>query len=143
MESAGRCLVGAACLALIAGEAPAQEVSSAEAPEYIQEASRPYRGPPSGEEVGELLERWRADGGFVDPVDRIVGARLWRRTGDIGKALSLLTGLPEDGPVMALARYERARILFELTHCPYEYSISWGCATRAARETLKEVRSRN
>jgi hypothetical protein len=102
------------CFSLVAGEAPAQEAPSADTPEYILDASRPYREPPSAQEVSELLERWRSDGGLTEPMDRIVASRLWRRAGDISKALSLLTGLPEAGPVIALARYERARILFEL-----------------------------
>jgi hypothetical protein len=114
LESAGRFLVSVACLCLFAGEAPAQDTTPAGLPDYIQEASRPYRGPPSADEVTELLARWRADGGLTEPMDRLVGARLWRRAGDARRALSLLTGLPESGPVVALARYERARILFEL-----------------------------
>lgn len=114
LDSAGRYLAAVACLSLLAGEAPAQDTAPTEVPEYIQEASRPYRGPPNAEEVSELLERWRAGGGLTEPRHRIVGTRLWRRAGDMDRALSLITGLPENGPLVALARYERARVIFEL-----------------------------
>lgn len=83
-------------------------------PDYIREASTPFRSPPDSAEVAELLDRWRADGGLREANDRIVGARLWRRAGEAGAAFDLLGVLPEVGPRAALARLERARIGLEL-----------------------------
>jgi hypothetical protein len=148
LKPARRCLVSAVCLSLLVGEAPAQEIQPQGLPEYIQEASRPYRGPPSAEEVTELLARWRADGGLAEPAHRIAGTRLWRRAGDISKALALLTGLPEDGPVTALARYERARILFELgdeqdaaSWAPLDWNAACEAIAQLTGEQAVELRS--
>jgi len=110
-------VLSAACAFLSFGTALQAQTSTSpanEIPTYITEALTPFRGPPDREEVAELLARWQTDGGLVEAHDRIVGARLWRRAGERGEALGLLGYLPEDGPLAALARYERARVLFEL-----------------------------
>jgi hypothetical protein len=110
-------ILTAACAFLSFGTALSAQTpapSVVEPPDYIVEALTPFRGPPSYEEVVDLLARWQTDGGLVEAHDRIVGARLFRRAGERDKALGLLGFLPEDGPLAALARYERARVLFEL-----------------------------
>lgn len=84
-------------------------------PEYIEQALSPFNRPPKPGEVEDLLGRWRSEGGLRSPEDRILGARLWRLAGERTAALDLLGSLPGDeGGAMALARFERARVLFEL-----------------------------
>lgn len=112
--TAGRLSLALACAFLSLGTAQPADAHVPDLPEYIQKALTPFRSPPSPLEVAELLDRWQADGGLRDAHDRIIGARLWRLAGESGRALALLDPFPEDGPLQALARYERARILFEL-----------------------------
>jgi len=104
-----------ACASLSLGAARPVDAGAPDIPEYIQAALTPFRSPPEPGEVADLLGRWRAEGGLREAYDRIVGTRLWRRAGDAAQALGLLGALPnDDGPLRALARYERARVLFEL-----------------------------
>ncbi len=125
---------GAARPAHLPSHAPVPTPSIDDLPDYIVAALTAFRGPPSSEEVAGLLTRWRADGGLRDAHDRIVGARLWRRAGELEEALRLLGSLPEDGPMAALARYERARVLFELGddyQAMRRAPIDWQAACRA------------
>ncbi len=115
--TAGGPILAVACAFLSSGTVRPAQTSAPAAdtiPSYVVEALTPFRGPPSYEEVAELVARWRADGGLIDAHDRIVSARLWRRAGEPDEALVLLGTLPEDGPLAPLARYERARVRFEL-----------------------------
>lgn len=83
-------------------------------PDYVLEALTPFRAPPDSAEVAMLLERWRTDGGLRVARERIIGARLLRRAGQMAPALDLLGELPDAGPSAALARLERARVGLEL-----------------------------
>lgn len=107
---------------------------SPDPPEYIEDALTPFREPPDSAEVAGLLERWRADGGLREARDRILGARLWRRAGEVEPALELLGALPETGPLAALARLERARVGLELDaggSTPWRGPTDWRAACRA------------
>lgn len=135
--AARRVTLVVACVFLSFGAARPASVripSIDDLPEYIVEALTVFRGPPSSEEVASLLARWRNDGGLRDAYDRIVGARLWRRAGELDEALTLLGALPDSGPLAALARYERARVLFELgddVQATRSAPADWHAACRA------------
>lgn len=104
----------AAAVGVVIGAVPASPVGE-DLPEYIEQALSPFNRPPRPDEVKDLLDRWRSDGGLRSAKDRVVGARLWRLAGERTAALDLL-GSPdaEDRAALALARFERARVLFEL-----------------------------
>lgn len=89
-------------------------------PEYVREALTEFRAPPDSAEVAGLLARWREERGLRTTIERIIGARLWRRAGHAGPALAML-GEPSpsaSGPPRsadgALTLLERARIRLEL-----------------------------
>ncbi|MFQ5530926.1 MAG: hypothetical protein ACE5FP_11345, partial [Gemmatimonadota bacterium] len=132
--AAGRLTLALACASLFIGAARPADAGAPDLPEYIQKALTPFRGPPSPEEVAGLLERWRAEGGLRETHDRIIGARLWRRAGEVDRALELLGELPPDRPFRALARYERARVLFELgddNEATHRAPFDWHAACRS------------
>lgn len=100
----------------LAQEAPARvalHASSLEAPAPVARLLDPYRGDPDAAEVEHLLrEQARATGFPRTPDDAVLVARLWRRAGDAGRALTALEAIPmaETG---SLALLERARVLLE------------------------------
>lgn len=97
-------------------ETPARvmlHASSLEAPASVAKLLDPYRGDPGATEVEHLLgEQARATGFPRTPEDAVLVARLWRRAGDPGRALTALEAIPmaETG---SLALLERARVLLE------------------------------
>ncbi|MFW6083873.1 MAG: hypothetical protein ACODAA_01530 [Gemmatimonadota bacterium] len=120
--SAGRSalLASLAILASGAGGAatdPSGDDPPDDPPEYVREASTPFRAPPDSVEVAGLLERWRSDGGLRTTEDRLLGARLWRRAGRAEAALALLDEIPGGAPTSATAALgvlERGRVRLEL-----------------------------
>ena len=94
-------------------ERVALHASSLEAPAAIARLLNPYRGDPDADEVERLLaEQARATGFPRTPEDAVLVARLWRRAGDVGRALTTLEAIPmaETGSLELL---ERARVLLE------------------------------
>jgi hypothetical protein len=94
-------------------ERVALHASSLEAPAAIARLLNPYRGDPDADEVERVLADQARTTGFPRlPADAVLVARLWRRAGDVGRALTTLEAIPmaETGSLELL---ERARVLLE------------------------------
>ena len=89
-------------------------------PGYVVDALSLYRTPPAAGDVGQILGRWRTEGGPRSPRDSLAAARLWGRAFAPGEALAWLpdpdgaTGDSARAVLAPLLRLERARLL--LTH---------------------------
>lgn len=87
--------------------------STLEAPPAVADLLDPFRGDPSPDDVERVLAQQERLTGFPkSPTDDVLVARLWRRAGEIDRALAALEAIPM-AATGSLALLERARALLE------------------------------
>lgn len=140
-------VVCALAAALLAAVAPRPAVAQQRVdpvppgPEIVVEALSPFAGAPDSSRVAEILTDAARTSGFpASDYEDVLTARLWRLSEQTDLALASLQRVSEGSDVLALARYEGARVLLEAgRHVAQGLRLYWSACEGMDQATRAEI----